>query len=502
VPALPRLTGEKGCPKWGRPGSLLGPRCPLGPPVAPTLGLERKTDAPTTRRGPQCSRSLAAGGFPRCSLPVAILAAGWRPLSRLPAPGPAGAGGAAHPRPPGVVPPGLTRRWRSSTATAAHGDPLLPRPGLRTPSDGRWHFRGRPGLRPGEAPSRRASTCFPTDNASTACLRKGASSRRWSGWAECLRPATAWPKLARTPTRTGGSRCHHRCRRRPLPTRRAAGCLPAPLAERGGINAYAGRAEPPRPAPPEGHAVGTGQRTAPRMGGPSRAQAGGHVPGARGGTSWPAATAGFRRPRGCYGGAHPRRDDGPVPVLGRPGGGATDLASRAGRWPDTLGYQGLLHRGKARLDGGILSWLPAGRRHRAPRASRCSPSPGQPVTLLYGSLPGLGRACCFAPLAMTPSARCPAAAGGNLGPLPASTPGDPPTGQFWAGPPRRPIDSWQQGPTGHEPSPGRSPSVRVAFPARSAAGSTTIEQPLGSGGPGRGPACCQVPRSPQASRSR
>jgi peptidoglycan hydrolase-like protein with peptidoglycan-binding domain len=94
-----------------------------------------------------------------------------------------------------------------------------------------------------------------------------------------------------------------------------------------------------------------------------------------------AATVGFAA-RGLYGGAHPVATTA-VPVSVAPVV-RTDLSSRQ-QVAGTLGYQGFFTVA-SELDGGILSWLPAvGATVR--RGQPLFAVSGQPVTLLYGSLP-------------------------------------------------------------------------------------------------------------------
>ena len=176
-----------------------------------------------------------------------------------------------------------------------------------------------------------------------------------------------------------------------------------------------------------------------------------------------AATAGFAA-RGLYGGAHPVATTA-VPVSVAPVV-RTDLSSRQ-QVAGTLGYQGFFTVA-SEMDGGILSWLPAvGATVR--RGQPLFAVSGQPVTLLYGSLPAW-RA--FAPgMTQGPDVqqlqRNLAALGFDPGPA---------DGQFgWST--EAAIDSWQQA-RGMIVT-GTIPLGEVAFlpgPLRV----TTIAQPLGA----------------------
>ena len=95
-----------------------------------------------------------------------------------------------------------------------------------------------------------------------------------------------------------------------------------------------------------------------------------------------AATAGFAA-HGLWGGGSRPAVTTAVPVSDAPVV-RTDLSSRQ-QVPGTLGYQGFFTVA-SELDGGILSWLPAaGATVR--RGQPLFGVSGQPVTLLYGSLP-------------------------------------------------------------------------------------------------------------------
>jgi len=176
-----------------------------------------------------------------------------------------------------------------------------------------------------------------------------------------------------------------------------------------------------------------------------------------------AAAAGLAA-RGLYGGAHPVVTTA-VPVSDAPVV-RTDLSSRQ-PVPGTLGYQGFFTVA-SELDAGILTWLPAtGATVR--RGQPLFAVSGQPVTLLYGSLPAW-RA--FAP-GMTPGPdvrqlqRNLAAFGFDPGPA---------DGQFgWST--EAAVDRWQQA-RGMTVT-GTIPVGEVAFlpgPLRV----TTIAEPLGA----------------------